>query len=93
MITLSTDYKGIYREMQNERPKALYWLRKKLGGYKAYDDEMERVKYAARVRGTNQRSEIYTYTSPMGNKLIMFIQAFKTKSAGEVQITTVAFCM
>ena len=93
MITLSTDYKVIYSEMQNERPKALYWLRKKLGGYKAYDDEMERVKYAARVHGSNQRSEIYTYTSPMGNKWIMFIQAFKTKSAGEVQVTTVSFCM
>ena len=40
MITLSTDYKVIYSEMQNERPKSLYWLRKKLGEDKAYDDEM-----------------------------------------------------
>lgn len=92
MITLSAKKTQIWSELQSDYQKAIYWLKKQLGGEKLYDQACDRMNALAIQHRQNQLSELIHYKSPNGNRWVTCLHARYYPETYSSFVMPQAFC-
>ena len=92
MITLMSKKTQIWSELQSDYYKAIYWLKKQLGGDKLYDQACDRMNALAIQHRQNQLSDLIHYQSPRGNRWVTYLHARYYPEAHSSFVMPQAFC-
>ena len=72
MISLTSEPKVIWDELNEERSKAVYWLEKQFGGAKGIDRERDRLLALAQRTRKDACSEVFKWRSKRGNRWVVY---------------------
>ena len=92
MITVTSSTAQILKELREEEPKAMYWLKKMYHGDKGYDRMQSGLIERAMDEQKDTRSEVFDYISPKGNRWMVFEHCRYHKDIHYARTTPIAFC-
>lgn len=92
MINLSTPNDILYRELMADKVKTLYWLKKKNGGDRKYEQMRNNLLLQAKKEKRNCTSEILDYRSTNGNRWMTYECARYFPEADTSYSSSYAFC-
>lgn len=92
MLTIKTPTDQILQELKEEEPKAKYWLKKQFHGERGYEAMRNELCDRAVREHKNQRSEVFDYISPKGNRWMIFESARYVRDIHYAYPTLIAFC-
>ena len=92
MLTVTSKTKDILRTIEDEDPRTLYWLVKKLGGDKKFDEVRDDLLRRAYRTRSDQESEAFEWNSKDGNKWYVWEQARYFPSGDDSFCHPISFC-
>ena len=92
MLNVTSKTKDILRTVEDEYPRTLYWLVKKLGGDKKFDEVRDDLLRRAYHSRSSQSSEAIEWKSKDGNKWYVWEEARYYPSGDDSFCHPISFC-
>lgn len=92
MITLHTPTAKIISELNIEKRRAIYWLRKHYHGDAGFNEMLRQLYFEAKEKKKNVCSDVIEYTSTAGNHWMSFSTATYYPKANQAYTQTTALC-
>lgn len=92
MINLSTPNSQLITEVYNDYNRAIYWLKKQMGGDKKYEQKRYQMLIQAKKEARTIISDVVEYKSPTGNRWLCFECARYFPDANSSYTEPYAFC-